>query len=451
MEKKILATAVSYSHTNEIREMFLDKKLKESYFTNPFYQEVFKIIDTLYSKQLIPTIESISMNRGEMYKSSFIKDEDEMTTYYSFKLDLVLLSGFFVSIVELQTNILLLKEFVIMDYWNNVSSNILEAHWMSRDVLIVSDNIIGGYNELMNELSSNSMKIDVNGDVKSIVEQARKKHEAFIKGIDNTVKLGHEKLDDHVGGFTDSELIVIGGRPGMGKTALALGIAKFNSFDLSKKTKKGIYFSLEMTKEQLMMKYASPVLNIPYSKLKAYRISEEEFNKLMNYFLYFESKIPLNIVFENRLEVIIDIALKEKPDYIIVDYLQLVKTAKNTQSREQEVAHISKSLKELSVQCSCPVFALSQLKRKDGKPALTDLRESGSLEQDADAVIFPYRPSYNDDAASQYEPGNLEIMMPKCRSSGPGYFTGYFDLIDFKLYNERVITLADYKRITNKV
>ena len=77
IEKKILATAVSYSHTNEIREMFLDKKLKESYFTNPFYQEVFKIIDTLYSKQLIPTIESISMNRGEMYKSSFIKDEDQ--------------------------------------------------------------------------------------------------------------------------------------------------------------------------------------------------------------------------------------------------------------------------------------------------------------------------------------------------------------------------------------
>ena len=451
VERKIMATIISFSHTEDVRNLFINKKLKSNYFNNPFHQEVFRICDNIYARGLIPTVENIALSRGEKYKSSLVEGTNDQETYFDFKMDLVLLSGQYVPYVEFETNIYIMKEFVIMDYWNSTSDNLLNSYWHNRDVLVVSDNIVNGYNQLLEELSAEGVKVDdVNGSVEDLIEVARKKHERFKSGIDTTIKTGHSDLDYHLGGFAENELIVIGGRPGMGKTAFALGIAKYNSFNHQKEMKRGIYFTLEMTKEQLMMKYASPVLGIPYTQLKSYRLTDEQFNSLINYFQYLESQVPLDIVFENRLENIISITLERKPQYVIVDYLQLVKQSKSHQSREQEVAYISKSLKELSIKASCPVFALSQLKRIDGIPKLSDLRESGSLEQDADTVIFPYRPSYNN-SNNSYEQGNTDVLVPKCRSSGPGSFSGYFDLQSFTLYNEKVITKDDYLRLTNRL
>ena len=451
VETKVMATIISFAHTKDVRDIFLNKKLKSEYFSSPFYQEVFRICDNIYSRNMIPTVENISLNRGDRYKSSLIEGTSDQETYFDFKMDLVILSGNYVPFAEFETNIFTLKEFVIMDYWNNTSIEIDKTFWHSRDILMVSDNIISGYNNLIEELSSKGLQVDeVNGSVESLKEIAKKKFERFKSGIDTTIKTGHQELDYHMGGFAENELIVIGGRPGMGKTAFALGIAKYNSFNPSKEMKHGVYFTLEMTKEQLMMKYASPVLNIPYTRLKSYRLEQHEFDSLMNYFDYMDKNIPLDIIFENRLENIISETLSRKPAYVIVDYLQLVKQGKSHQSREQEVAFISKSLKELSIKASCPVFALSQLKRiEDRIPQLSDLRESGSLEQDADTVLFPHRPSYKN-SSNSYEQGNMDILVPKCRSAGPGTFYGYFDLQSFTIYNEKIITREDYLRLTNR-
>ena len=107
-------------------------------------------------------------------------------------------------------------------------------------------------------------------------------------------------------------------------------------------------------------------------------------------------------------------------------------------------------MKELSVKAKCPVFALAQLKRTEGIPKLIDLRESGSLEQDADTVLFPFRPSYSTDNSSGFEQGNTNFNLPKCRSAGPDYFTGYLDLLTYRVYNQQVHTLTDYQLMTGR-
>jgi replicative DNA helicase len=199
-------------------------------------------------------------------------------------------------------------------------------------------------------------------------------------------------------GLQPSDLIIVAARPGLGKTSFCLNIAAHAAIE--NRNPVGI-FSLEMTKDQLMLRMLSSRAKVDYSKIRSGYIKEEELAKLVNAAdIFRQAKIyiddtPAIGVLELRAKA--RRQKKEKGlDLIIVDYLQLMRGIGRTETREREIAEISGSLKALAKELDIPVIAVSQLSRQtetraDKRPQLSDLRESGALEQDADVVVFIHR------------------------------------------------------------
>jgi len=237
------------------------------------------------------------------------------------------------------------------------------------------------------------------------------------------VPTGFIDLDNLLGGLQPSDLLIVAGRPGMGKTGFALSIAK-NAAQLHKKHV--AIFSLEMANEQLVQRLIAQETGIDSQRLRTGKLEEEEWS-----------------VFTHAIEVMSDtqIFLDDTPgitplqlrtkcrrlhlefglDLVIVDYLQLMSSDNRTENRVQEVSFISRQMKILARELNVPVLAAAQLsraveQRADKRPVLSDLRESGSLEQDADIVMFIYRPEmYEDDPAKQ---NVAEVIVAKHRN-GP--------------------------------
>ncbi|MGL4729670.1 MAG: replicative DNA helicase [Bosea sp. (in: a-proteobacteria)] len=230
------------------------------------------------------------------------------------------------------------------------------------------------------------------------------------------ISTGMRDLDSRLGGLQSSDLIIIAGRPGMGKTALATNIA----FNIAKvfqeetdetgtvKTANGGrvgFFSLEMSAEQLATRVVAEQSGIPSYKIRQGRITEEEFYKLSDVARLIE-RVPLFIDQTGGLSIN-QVAARARRlkrtkglDVLVIDYLQLLSgSSKKGENRVQELTEITTSLKALAKELNVPVVALSQLSRQvesrdDKRPQLSDLRESGSIEQDADVVMFVYREEY---------------------------------------------------------
>lgn len=211
------------------------------------------------------------------------------------------------------------------------------------------------------------------------------------------VATGFSDLDNATAGLQKSNLIILAGRPGTGKSALAMNIAQHAS--VVNKKKVGV-FSLEMSKEELVDRLLVDVADIDAWRLKTGKLSEEDFTKLSNAMgilaeapIYIDDTPALSIL-EMRTKAR-RLQVENGLDLIIVDYLQLAKS-RNLENRVQEVGEISQGLKNLARELKVPVIALSQLSRgvesrNIKRPQLSDLRESGSIEQDADVVMFIWR------------------------------------------------------------
>ncbi|WP_192181290.1 replicative DNA helicase [Mesorhizobium amorphae] len=251
--------------------------------------------------------------------------------------------------------------------------------------------------------------------VKTAVDMA---NAAYMRdGHLSGVATGLRDLDRRMGGLQPSDLIIIAGRPGMGKTSLATNMA-FNiaeayvpaqQADGSFKAANGGvvgFFSLEMSSEQLATRIISEQTEIPSSKIRRGEISEMDFEKLVACSQTMQ-KIPLFIDQTGGISIAQLSArarrLKRQRglDLIVIDYIQLMQgsSAKSSQNRVQEITEITTGLKALAKELSVPIIALSQLSRQvesrdDKRPQLSDLRESGSIEQDADVVMFVYREEY---------------------------------------------------------
>lgn len=232
-------------------------------------------------------------------------------------------------------------------------------------------------------------------------------------------------LDAITQGFHNSDLIIIAGRPSMGKTAFSLTLAKNIA---AKFPIKIVFFSLEMTKQQLLYRLLSTETLIPHTKLKAGRISRiewiritETINKLSDLSLYIDDtpniSIPEMLSKLKRLK-----QEKEEPlGAVFIDYLQLLEDTEKTTNRVQELSKITRSLKKLARELNIPIIVLSQLSRNvesrpNKRPMLSDLRESGSIEQDADLVMMLYREEYYN--PNTIEKNNIEIILTKHRN-GP--------------------------------
>jgi replicative DNA helicase len=212
------------------------------------------------------------------------------------------------------------------------------------------------------------------------------------------VPSGFVALDDLTAGFQKGDLIIVAGRPSMGKTAFALNLARNASVDHNIPVG---FFSLEMSDMQLAQRLLCSEVMVDSQRLRTGRLREKEWPKLSRYVgklaeapLYIDDTPGLDIIkLSARAR---RMALERDIGYIIVDYLQLMEGPRSLDNRQQEIAYISRSLKTLAKQLNIPVVALSQLSRAvenrpDKKPNLSDLRESGAIEQDADLVMFVYR------------------------------------------------------------
>lgn len=250
------------------------------------------------------------------------------------------------------------------------------------------------------------------------------------------IKTGYTELDKKTNGFQRGDLIILAARPAMGKTAFALNIA-LNTAQLNPGAV--AIFSLEMGAEQLMKRILSAKSRVEASKLKSGYLNDEEFNKLnesanelMNTKLFIDdaASIKMADIFSKCRKLKSEQGL----DMIVIDYLQLISGSGKGggDNRQQEVSEISRSLKGLARELEVPVIALSQLSRSvetrkdDKRPMLSDLRESGAIEQDADIVTFLYREAYYEKPDDQNNNQNessedrTEVIIAKHRNGATG-------------------------------
>ncbi len=251
-------------------------------------------------------------------------------------------------------------------------------------------------------------------------------HEGELTGLTT----GFIDIDNKLSGMQKSDLILLAARPSMGKTALGINIATNSAIKADASV---AVFSLEMSKEQLVQRMISSVSHVDLQKIISGRLDEEEWMKIIN------AMAPLS-----QAKVFIDdtagislmemkakcrrLKIEQGLDLIVIDYLQLMQAESRHENRQQEISAISRGLKALAKEMECPVVALSQLSRapelrSDHRPILSDLRESGAIEQDADVVLFLYRDEYYNEDTDKKNIG--EVIIAKHRN-GP---TGTVELV----------------------
>lgn len=255
------------------------------------------------------------------------------------------------------------------------------------------------------------------------------------------IPTGFYDVDDRLGGgFSPGQMVIIAGRPGMGKTTVALDFLRNASLLADKSV---MFFSLEMSREELTHKLWSAEAHVKHKKIrKAEDIQPDEWERIMNAKEKFDNT-NFSIYDDPNLDMLTLRAKCEKQkarpeglDIVVVDYLQLMKTEK-ADNRQQEVANMSRELKLLAKELDVPVIILSQLNRGNtnrpgNRPLVSDLRESGSLEQDADVVLLVHRPEEYD---PNEKPGITELILGKIRAGNPG-------TVD-------VISLLEYSKFAN--
>ena len=305
-------------------------------------------------------------------------------------------------------------------------AKIIHEMYLRRELVLISDKLS---NDTLNANSKEQNAENIIEDTeKSLFQLAERGSfsQSFLKfnqALDQTIEMatlamqndqgivgiptGLTDLDEKLGGLHKSDLIILAGRPSMGKTALATNIAYNASQHLLKRQEKSsvAFFSLEMSSEQLSTRILSEQARIKSDDIRRGKVTEDEINRyietsrnIYNLPLYIDETPAITIAtLSNRARRIKRLS---GLSLIVVDYIQLMRSSSNkNEGRVQEISEITQGLKALAKELSVPVLALSQLsraveQRDDKQPQLADLRESGSIEQDADVVMFVYREAY---------------------------------------------------------
>ncbi|MDO4731566.1 MAG: replicative DNA helicase [Clostridia bacterium] len=300
----------------------------------------------------------------------------------------------------------------------------------AKDILDEVSNSADSAEMLLNSAEQKIFNIrqgkDVDGLVhinEALVETFDRLDELNAPGSDvySGISTGIKALDSTIMGLNKSDLILLAARPGMGKTSFALNIATHAAVKSKKKT---AFFSLEMTKEQLASRMLSALAQVSGTKLRTGKLSSDEWVRIVeagdmlsksNMFLDDTSSITVPQM-KAKLRRLRNV------DLVIIDYLQLMSGSVRTNNRVQEVSEITRSLKIMAKELNVPVIVLSQLsraseQRTQHRPLLSDLRDSGSIEQDADIVLFLYRPDYysdSEDNKSEEELANNDKNAGEC-------------------------------------
>jgi replicative DNA helicase len=302
----------------------------------------------------------------------------------------------------------------------------LEYNYVKKQLIegIQSIDITKELDELVENIQAvlNTTTFSTHQEPESIVKVTNKIVDQIIQNAENGGKLvgketGWKFLDKYLGGYNEGDLIVMAGRPGMGKTAIALTLTK----EFAERGGKALFISLEMSNEQLAKRYVSLIGELANWKMRNGILAKHEIEKIIHVANHQKIEFFVDDDRDGKLEQIKSKARLHKArkglDLLVIDYLQLMTGTK--QSREQEVAEISRGLKLLAKELKCTVIVLAQLSRKpeersDKRPLLSDLRESGAIEQDADVVMFPFRPAYYQEEKPEVE--DAELIIAKNRN-----------------------------------
>jgi replicative DNA helicase len=369
--------------------------IRSNNFYDPMHQKIFSAIEKLiYSGTLANPITLKNYFENE-------KDELNVPDY------LVKITKFSTSSRQAIEYSKLIYDLFVKRELIKISENIIDTaklNDLDHDGQSIIENFEKSLFDLAEKGSFSSSIVKFDEAMKMTIEMASSayKNEEGIVGVPS----GLTDLDDRLGGMHKSDLLIIAGRPSMGKTALATNIA----FNAAKKIQNDgrkssiAFFSLEMSSEQLSTRILAEQSRIKSNDIRRGRISEEQFDKFIETSKNI-SELPLYI---DETPAISIAALSNRArrikrlyglDMVVVDYIQLMKASNFKEGRVQEISEITQGLKALAKELSIPVLALSQLsraveQRDDKKPQLSDLRESGSIEQDADVVMFVYREAY---------------------------------------------------------
>tara|TARA_B100001057_G_scaffold249686_1_gene249986 strand:+ start:760 stop:2178 length:1419 start_codon:yes stop_codon:yes gene_type:complete len=381
--------------TNEIFDE-LNTIISSANFYDPMHQKIFGAIENLIYKGLLANPITL--------KNYFEDEKDDLNV-----------PEYLVKITKFSTSTRQATEYSKIIYDMYVRRELIKISEQTIDTAKLNDlntsgqNIIENSERLLFDLaekgSFNSSLVKFDEAMKQTIEMASAayKNEEGIVGVPT----GLRDLDDRLGGLHQSDLIIIAGRPSMGKTALATNIAFNAAQKLQDKEKKSTiaFFSLEMSSEQLSTRILAEQSRIKSNDIRRGRISDEQFDKFIETSKNI-AELPLYI---DETPAISIAAMSNRArrikrlfglDMVVVDYIQLMRgTFNNKDGRVQEISEITQGLKAIAKELSVPVVALSQLsraveQRDDKKPILADLRESGSIEQDADVVMFVYREAY---------------------------------------------------------
>ena len=364
-------------------------------FYDPMHQKIFSAIEKLiYSGMLANPITLKNYFENE-------KDELNVPDY------LVKITKFSSSSRQTIEYSKLIYDLYVKRELVKISENIIDLaklNDLDNDGRSIIENFEKSLFDLAEKGSFSSSLVKFDEAMKMTIEMASNayKNEEGIVGVPT----GLTDIDDRLGGLHKSDLIIIAGRPSMGKTALATNIAFNAAKKIQDDNRKSsvAFFSLEMSSEQLSTRILSEQSRIKSNDIRRGKISEEQFDKFIETSKNI-SELPLYI---DETPAISIAALSNRArrikrlyglDVVVVDYIQLMRASNFKEGRVQEISEITQGLKALAKELSVPVLALSQLsraveQRDDKKPQLSDLRESGSIEQDADVVMFVYREAY---------------------------------------------------------
>jgi replicative DNA helicase len=316
----------------------------------------------------------------------------------------------------------------------------LEHDYIKKQVVegVLSLDVTKELNELVTDIQNvvERTTFSTHKEPSSIVKVTNKVVDQIVFNAQNGGNLtgkqtGWRFLDKYIGGYNEGDLIVVAGRPGMGKTAIALTLTK----EFAQIGGKALFISLEMSNEQLAKRYISLIGDIANWKIRNGQLRENEILQVCDIANSQTIEFFIDDDVDSRIGQIKAKAKLHKStkglNLLVIDYIQLIKGTKT--NREQEIAEISRTLKLLAKELKITVMILAQLSRKseeraDKRPMLSDLRESGAIEQDADIVMFPFRPMYYEQEKPEME--EAELIIAKNRNGEcvtiPTYFEGMY-------------------------
>jgi len=426
-EKIVLCSLLINSDTVDI--ILNNLTVKTFYFKN--HQEIYKAIISLYKKKI--PIDLITL-------TNFLQDKGLLKQIGGIQV-LAELVDQIPNLVYIEEYIKLLQDKSLRRSLIQLGYEIINSSYITNIPLenILNDLEIQLFN-LINKTQSHDILTSADLFSKVFLMIKEKSLKPSLAGITS----GFYDLDTITQGFQKSDLIIIAGRPSMGKTAFCLNIAiniiKTNSIPI-------LFFSLEMSKEQLIYRVLSNQTQINNMRLRAGNIHKNEWSKLnsviksFSHLPFFIDDTPNLSISEIRSKVKKIIFEEADIGLIIIDYLQLMQNYKSQMdNRVQELSQITRSLKIIAREFKVPIIALSQLSRNvenryNKRPILSDLRESGSIEQDADLVLMLYRDSYYN--SSNYISDNAELIIAKHRNGPIGtvklnYNTKYTQFSNFE-------------------